>query len=140
LKRILAVLLFSVLASAAAATAQPPSWTDLEASAVLRLAKLPSNLTDAQRFAQYQYAAVQAGKQWLAQHGYLFEVNPGITVQNTNQGLVVTYNAGGHPITVVYGPGPIIERPDRDWVNIRVTVLFEHQLEVVDVLEINNGY
>jgi hypothetical protein len=140
LKRALAVLLFSVLASAAAATAQPPSWSDLQASSVLHLAKLPPGLEESQRFAQYQHAAIQVGKQWLAEHGYLFDANPTITVQNTNQGIVVTYGGGGHPITVVYGPGPIIERPDRSWVNVRMNVLFEQALEVVDVLEINNGY
>ncbi|HYG65460.1 MAG TPA: hypothetical protein VEL74_22955 [Thermoanaerobaculia bacterium] len=140
LKRTLAVLLFSVLASAAAATAQPPSWSDLQASSVLHLAKLPPGLSDAQRFAQYQHAAIQVGKQWLAEHGYLFDANPAISAQVTNQGVVVTYNAGGHSITVIYGPGPIIERPDRDRVDIRMTVLLPRALEVVDVLQINNGY
>lgn len=137
LKRTLAVLLFSVLASAAAATAQPPSWSDLQASSVLHLAKLPPGLEESQRFAQYQHAAIQVGKQWLAEHGYLFDVNPAISVQNTNQGVVVTYNAGGHSITVIYGPGPIIERPDRDWVNVRMTVLFPRALALDDIY---NGF
>jgi hypothetical protein len=135
LKRTFAVLLFSVLATAATATAQPGvSWSDLQASSVLHLAKLPPGLEESQRFAQYQHAAIQAGKQWLAEHGYLFEANPGITVHNTGHGLVAVISAGGTHITLVLGPGPIIERPDRDKVDVRITVLFEQ------ALEINNGY
>lgn len=143
LKRTLTVLLFSVLATAAVATpasAQTPPWSDLQASSVLHLSKLPAWVEESQRAQQYEHAAVEMAKQWLAEHDYLFDINNvGVTVHNTGHGLVATFSAGGIHITVVLGPGPIIERPDRDVVDVRMTVLFERSL-IVDLPGIYNGF
>ncbi|HYG65459.1 MAG TPA: hypothetical protein VEL74_22950 [Thermoanaerobaculia bacterium] len=135
LKRTLAALFLSLLATTGAATAQ--SWSDLQVTSVLHLDKLPPWIEDSRRFAEYQHDMVKMAERWLVEQGHHLEADgPIVKLPIPGHGFVAVFDTRGPDVTVVFGQS--IERPDRERVDVTMTVLFERSLRV-DVPNIYNG-